>query len=55
MTNNKTFTVAEINKKTNEIFINYAQHYKNGKMSFAEYTLIQNVIMLVQNEFKDEE
>ena len=44
----KRFTETEINTKTNELMITYAKHYRDGKMSFAEFTLIENVIMKVQ-------
>lgn len=44
----KTFSETEINSKTNELMMAYAKHYSDGKMSFAEFTLIENVIMRVQ-------
>lgn len=50
----KQFTEKEINIKTNELMIAYAKHYRDGKMSFAELTLIDNVIMKVQLLFHDE-
>ena len=49
----KRFTETEINTKTNELMIAYAKHYNDGKMSFAEFTLIENVIMRVQLLFHD--
>lgn len=49
----KRFTETEINTKTNELMIAYAKHYSDGKMSFAEFTLIENVIMRVQLLFHD--
>lgn len=49
----KRFTETEINTKTNELMMAYAKHYSDGKMSFAEFTLIENVIMRVQLLFHD--
>jgi len=49
----KRFTETEINSKTNELMMAYLKHYTDGKMSFAEYTLIENVIMRVQLLFHD--
>lgn len=49
----KRFTETEINTKTNELMITYPKHYSDGKMSFAEFTLIENVIMRVQLLFHD--
>ena len=49
----KTYTSTEINSKTNDLMIAYAKHYSDGKMSFAEFTLIENVIMRVQLLFHD--
>ncbi len=47
MTENQ-YTETDINTKTNELMMAYAKHYSDGKMSFAEFTLIENVIMRVQ-------
>ena len=44
----KRFTETEINTKTNELMIAYAKHYSDGKMSFAEFTLIKSVITDLQ-------
>ena len=49
----KQFTETEINTKTNELMIAYSKHYRDGKMSFAEFILIENVIMRVQLLFHD--
>ena len=49
----KRFTETEINTKTNELMMAYAKHYSEGKMSFAEFTLIETVIMRVQLLFHD--
>lgn len=51
--NEKCFTSEEINEKTNLIFIEYLKHYKAGRMSFAEYTLVENVIIKVQGVFSE--
>ena len=44
----KTYTSKEINKKTNEYFLQYGEIFKVGKMSFAEFTLIKSVITDLQ-------
>ena len=49
----KRFTETEINTKTNELMMTYLKHYSDGKMSFAEFTLVENVIMRVQLLFHD--
>lgn len=49
----KTYTSAEINERTNQLIKVYSNHYRDGKMSFAEWTLIENVIMKVQLAFHE--
>ena len=49
----KRFSSEEINDKTNELVELYFKHYRDGKMSFAEFTLVENVIMRVQLLFYD--
>ena len=49
----KTFTLEEINETTNEIFLGYFEHYKADRMSFSEYTLVENLIMKIQYSFKE--
>ena len=49
----KKFTETEINTKTSDLMITYAKHYHDSKMSFAEYTLVENVLMKVQLLFHD--
>ena len=49
----KTYTSEEINKRTNQLIKAYSNHYRDGKMSFAEWTLIENVIMKVQLAFHE--
>lgn len=44
----KTYTSEEINEKTNEYFLQYANIFKADKMSFAEFTLIKTVITDLQ-------
>ena len=44
----KTYTSKEINEKTNEYFLQYVDIFKADKMSFAEFTLIKNVIIDLQ-------
>ena len=44
----KTYTSKEINEKTNEYFLQYANIFNADKMSFAEFTLIKSVITDLQ-------
>ena len=41
-------TLKEINEVSNKIFLSYMEHYKAGKMSFAEYCIVESVIMKIQ-------
>lgn len=49
------YTQEKINEVTNLIYTNYYNHFKNGRMSFADITLVENVIIKVQNGFDDNE
>ena len=40
----KQFTIEEMYQKTNPILLQYATLFKNEQISFAEYTLIENII-----------
>ena len=53
MTENKQFTLGEINEKTNLLFLNYVELYQADKMSFSEYTIVENLILKIQAEFND--
>ena len=44
----KTYTSKEISEKTNKYFLKYLDIFKADKMSFAEFTLIKNVIIDLQ-------
>lgn len=50
----KSFTMSEINERTNLLFMDYVNLYKADKMSFAEYTLIENVIIKIQGLFSED-
>lgn len=50
-----TYTQEKINEVTNLIYANYFSYFKNGRMSFADITLVENVIIKVQNGFDDNE
>lgn len=49
------YTQEKINEITNLIYASYYNHFKNGRMSFADITLVENVIIKVQNGFDDNE
>ena len=44
----KTFTQEQINELTNKVLLIYNQAFQNDKMSFMEYTLVENVIIKIQ-------
>lgn len=44
----KTFTQEQINELTNKVLLVYNQAFQNDKMSFMEYTLVENVIIKIQ-------
>ena len=49
----KQFTIEEMYIHTNTLLIDYGTLFKNNKMSFAEFTLIKNVIMEIQAKFEE--
>ena len=49
----KRFTLEEINETTNKLFIKYIELFKNNQISFHEYTIIQNIIMIIQCAFEE--
>lgn len=49
----KQFTMEEIYTTTNKLFIFYAKLFKNGQISFAEYTLVENTIVRIQKCFEE--
>lgn len=51
----KSFTTEEINKVTNEIYLVYTKLFANQQISFHEYTIIENIIMRIQQAFEDKE
>ena len=46
-----TYTQEEINDITNLIYAEYYNYFKDGKMSFADMTLVENVIMKILSGF----
>ena len=53
MTENKRFTLEEINEITNKLFIEYIELFKNKQISFHEYTIIENMIIKLQYAFEE--
>lgn len=49
----KQFTMEEIYTTTNELVFSYGRLFKNGQISFAEYTLVENIIMKIQAGFEE--
>ena len=49
----KQFTIEEMYQKTNPILLQYATLFKNEQISFAEYTLIENIILKIQATFDE--
>lgn len=50
----KQFTIEEMYIHTNTLLCDYGTLFKNNRMSFAEFTLIKNVIMEIQAKFEEE-
>ena len=44
----KMLTQSEINKITNEIYIQYVEFFKTNNMDYKDLALIENVIMKIQ-------
>ena len=44
----KTFTQGQINELTNKLLLASNKAFQNDKISFMEYTLIENVIIKIQ-------
>lgn len=55
MMTEKHFTIEEMYQTTNSILLQYATLFKNGQISFAEYTLIENIIFKIQATFDEKE
>lgn len=51
----KQFTIEEMYLKTNSLLLSYAELFQKGKISFAEYTLIENIIFKIQATFDEKD
>lgn len=51
----KTYTVSELNELTNKLWAQYANMFRQDKMSFNDYILIENIIMKMQFLFEEGE
>ena len=51
----KTYTVSELNELTNKLWLQYVDIYREDRMSFKEYVLIENVFMKIQFLFENGE
>lgn len=49
----KTYTVSQLNEMTNKLWLQYIDLFKEDKMSFNEYILIENIIMKLQYLFEN--
>lgn len=47
----KKYTISELNEMTNKLWLQYVTLFREDKMSFQEYILIENMIMKVQHLF----
>lgn len=47
----KKFTIEEIEKILNEVFMGYSELYVRGGMTFTEFSIIENVIKRTKEEF----
>ena len=50
----KQFTMEEIYEITNKLYIAYSKLFANQQISFHEYTIIENIIMKLQQAFTEE-
>ena len=51
--NKKKFSYKQLDDLSTEIFEEYLQHYQNGKMSFGELVIIENIVIKFQNGLRD--
>lgn len=51
----KTYTVSELNELTNKLWLQYVDIYRDDRMSFNEYILIENIFMKIQFLFENGE
>lgn len=51
----KRFTEREICDILEEVIGEYIQHFINGKMTFGEFAIIENLVIKIQNGFKEYE
>lgn len=49
----KTYTLSELNELTNKLWLQYVEIYREDRMSFKEYTLIENIFMKIQFLFEN--
>ena len=49
----KQFTIEEMYEKTNSILLKYIELFRNGQITFAEYTLIESIIIKIQSTFDE--
>lgn len=48
----KTYTLSELNELTNKLWLQYANIYREDRMSFNEYILIENIFIKLQFLFE---
>ena len=51
----KRFTIEEMYQKTNPLLLGYMELFQKGKISFAEYILIENIIFKIQATFDEKD
>ena len=49
----KTFTEREISDVMENAIKEYIQHFVDGRMTFSEFALIENLVIKIQNGFKE--
>ena len=49
----KLFTEREITYVMEEAIREYLQHFVDGRMTFSEFALIENLVIKIQNGFKE--
>ena len=49
----KMFTEREISDVMEEVIREYIQHFVDGRMTFSEFAIIENLVIKIQNGFKE--
>ena len=48
----KQYTLKELNSVFDKVIEDYVIHYRDGKMTFSEFVIMENIVMKIQNGFQ---